>query len=133
MWTRGDEPVLSVWLGYTPDDAKQRQNRTFIVLSVRRPKIPAALDLAWPVLAWFTDRVFAEDCAIVEMEQAAHDAQGADWNQEVFPPIRKLRELLRECGVGSRQSFRAAASGGPGMTTLNSPSANPQNDPRSCR
>ena len=110
MWTRGDKPVLSVWLGYTPDDAEQRQNRTFIVLSVRRPKIPAALDLVWPALAWFTDRVFAEDCEIVEMEQAAHDAQGADWNQEVFPPIRKLRELLRECGVvAERHSFRANA------------------------
>ena len=44
------------------------------------------------------------------MEQAAHDAQGADWNQEVFPPIRKLRELLRECGVAAeRHSFRANA------------------------
>ena len=47
------------------------------MLSVRRPKIPGVLDLAWPVLAWFTNRVFAEDCEIVEMEQAAHDAQGA--------------------------------------------------------
>ena len=60
------------------------------------------LDLAWPVLAWFTNRVFAEDCEIVEMEQAAHDAQGADWNQEVFPPIRELRKLLRECGEPGR-------------------------------
>jgi len=102
MWTRGDEPVLSVWLGYTPDDAEQHRNRTFVVLSVRRPKIPAVLDLAWPVLAWFTDRVFAEDCEIVELEQAAHDAQGADWNQEVFPPIRALRKLLRECGEATR-------------------------------
>ncbi|HET9585711.1 MAG TPA: hypothetical protein VFP38_16885, partial [Bradyrhizobium sp.] len=25
------------------------------------------------------------------MEQAAYDAQGADWNQEVFPPIRALQ------------------------------------------
>jgi hypothetical protein len=99
MWTRGDEPVLSVWLGYTPVDAAQRCNRTFVVLSVRKPKIPGLLDLAWPVLAWFTNRVFAEDCEIVEMEQAAHDAQGgADWNQEVFPPIRALRKLLLECG-----------------------------------
>jgi phenylpropionate dioxygenase-like ring-hydroxylating dioxygenase large terminal subunit len=99
MWTRGDEPVLSVWLGYTPVDAAQRCNRTFVVLSVRKPKIPGLLDLAWPVLAWFTNRVFAEDCEIVEMEQAAHDAQGgADWNQEVFPPIRALRTLLLECG-----------------------------------
>jgi hypothetical protein len=34
---------------------------------------------------------------IVGMEQAAYDAQGADWNQEVFPPIRALRKLLYEC------------------------------------
>ncbi len=99
MWTRGDAPVLSVWLGYTPHDAEQRHNATFVVLSVRRPKIPGMLDLAWPVLAWFTDRVFAEDCEIVEMEQAAHDAQGADWNHEVFPPIQELRKLFRRCGV----------------------------------
>ena len=98
MWTRADEPVLNVWLGYTPVDAAQRRNRTFVVLSVRRPKVPGMLDIAWPMLAWFTSRVFAEDCEIVEMEQAAHDAQGADWNQEVFPPIRQLRKLLRECG-----------------------------------
>ena len=98
MWTKGDAPVLSVWLGYTPVDAAQRQNRTFVVLSVRKPGIPGILDLGWPVLAWFTNRVFSEDCEIVEMEQAAHDAQGADWNREVFPPIHALRKLLRECG-----------------------------------
>jgi len=111
MWTRGKEPVLSVWLGYTPVDAAQRRNRTFVVLSVRRPKIPGLLDLAWPVLAWFTSRVFSEDCAIVEMEQAAHDAQGADWNQEVFPPIRQLRKLLRDCGEppATPSSFRDGA------------------------
>jgi hypothetical protein len=49
-------------------------------------------------LTWFTNRVFEEDRKIVEMEQAAYDAQGADWNQEVFPPIRDLRELLSQCG-----------------------------------
>jgi hypothetical protein len=35
------------WLGYTPVDAAQRQNRTFIVLSVQRPRIPGLLELAW--------------------------------------------------------------------------------------
>jgi renierapurpurin 18,18'-hydroxylase len=49
-------------------------------------------------LAWFTNRVFEEDREIVEMEQAAYDAQGADWNQEVFPRMRDLRELLSSCG-----------------------------------
>jgi hypothetical protein len=33
------------------------------------------------------------------MEQAAHDAQGAAWNQEVFPVIRNLRALLVERGT----------------------------------
>jgi len=56
------------------------------------------LDLAWPALIWFTNRIFAEDRKIVEMEQAAHDSQGADWNQEVFPPIRELRALLAANG-----------------------------------
>ena len=98
FWTRGDEPALSVWLAYTPIDAAQRRNRTFVVLSVRKPGIPLLLDLVWPALAWFTNKVFAEDREIVELEQAAHDAQGADWNQEVFPPIQELRKLLRTCG-----------------------------------
>ena len=94
----GDVPALYVWLGYTPVDVEQRKNRSFIHLSVRRPKIPGILDIAWPVLTWFTNRVFEEDREIVEMEQAAYDAQGADWNQEVFPPIRELRDLLSRNG-----------------------------------
>jgi renierapurpurin 18,18'-hydroxylase len=98
MWTSAKEPVLSVWLGYTPADTAQRRNRAFVALSVRRLKIPGLLDVVWPVLAWFTNRVFAEDCEIVEMEQAAYDAQGEDWNQEVFPPIQNLRKLLENCG-----------------------------------
>ena len=47
----------------------------------------------------FTERIFAEDRKIVEMEQAAHDRQGADLNQEVFPPIIDLRALLMSCGA----------------------------------
>jgi hypothetical protein len=56
------------------------------------------LDLGWPALIWFTERIFAEDRAIVELEQAAHDSQGADWNQEAFPVIRELRALLAAKG-----------------------------------
>jgi phenylpropionate dioxygenase-like ring-hydroxylating dioxygenase large terminal subunit len=98
FWTSGEQPVLSVWLGYTPLDAKQRSNRTFIVLSVKRPKIPGLLEVLWPVLIWFTNRVFEEDCDIVEMEQDAYNSQGCDQNQEVFPPILDLRKLLAEQG-----------------------------------
>ena len=46
LWTSGDQPVLHVWLGYTSVDAEQKSNRTFIVLCVRRPKIPGLLELA---------------------------------------------------------------------------------------
>jgi phenylpropionate dioxygenase-like ring-hydroxylating dioxygenase large terminal subunit len=98
FWTAGEEPVLHVWLGYTPVDLEQRKNRSFIMISVRKPKIPGVLELAWPLLGWFTNRVFEEDRIIVEMEQAAWDAQGGDWNQEVFPAIRDLRELLAKSG-----------------------------------
>jgi phenylpropionate dioxygenase-like ring-hydroxylating dioxygenase large terminal subunit len=109
-WLGSEQPVLSVWLGYTPVDQQQRFNRTFIVLSVRRPKIPLLLDVAWPMLRWFTDRVFAEDCEIVEMEQSAYDSQGGDWNQEVFPPIRELRALLAANGVPMMPAENASRS-----------------------
>ena len=39
-------------------------------------------------MTWFTENIFREDKEIVEHEQRAYDAQGADWNNEVFPPIR---------------------------------------------
>lgn len=97
---RSDEGtlVMDLWIIYVPLDAQQRTNRTFGLLSVRKPSFPFALDLAWPLLVWFTERIFKEDRDIVEMEQAAHDAQGADWNHEVFPVINDLRDVLRNCG-----------------------------------
>ena len=98
IWTSGDEPVMDLWIAYTPIGADQKSNRTFGLLSVRRPKIPSLLYMAWPVLVWFTERIFAEDRAIVEMEQDAYDKQGADWNEELFPPILDLRALLAANG-----------------------------------
>ncbi|MCG5079068.1 aromatic ring-hydroxylating oxygenase subunit alpha [Paraburkholderia tagetis] len=90
--------VMDLWIVYVPLDAAQRTNRTFGLLSIRRPGVPFALDLAWPLLVWFTERIFREDRWIVEREQEAHDRQGADWNHEVFPVINELRDLLRNCG-----------------------------------
>jgi phenylpropionate dioxygenase-like ring-hydroxylating dioxygenase large terminal subunit len=92
-------PVMDLWISYVPQDAAQRTNRVFGLLSVRRPRIPGLLDAAWPLLVWFTERIFREDRWIVELEQQAHDLQGADRNQEVFPAIRELRELLMACGT----------------------------------
>ena len=98
----GGEAALDVWLGYTPLDAAQRSNRTFGYLSVRRPPVPLVLDALWPFVTWFTENIFQEDQEIMELEQAAHDAQGADWNNEVFPAIRDLRALLARNGAPSR-------------------------------
>jgi phenylpropionate dioxygenase-like ring-hydroxylating dioxygenase large terminal subunit len=97
--TEAETPVMDLWIVYVPLDREQRRCRTFGLLSVRRPRIPGILELGWPLLVLFTERIFKEDRAIVESEQAAHDAQGSDWNQEVFPAIRSLRSLLRRCGT----------------------------------
>ena len=77
----------------------------FGLLSVQKPKkVPFLLTMGWPFLIWFTERIFKEDRDIVEMEQRAHDEQGGDWNQEVFPVIRDLRDVLAENGVPIVQS-----------------------------
>lgn len=109
----GDElPVMDLWIVYVPLDREQRTNRTFGLLSIRKPRFAALLHAAWPGLIWFTERIFAEDRWIVEREQAAHDEQGEDRNQEVFPVIRELRALLRECGVPMRRGPATPASCG---------------------
>jgi phenylpropionate dioxygenase-like ring-hydroxylating dioxygenase large terminal subunit len=92
------DPVLDVWLGYTPLDAEQRTNRTYGFLSVKKPGIPGLIHLVWPFVTWFTENIFREDKDIVEHEQRAHDAQGADWNNEIFPALRDLRAVLARCG-----------------------------------
>ncbi|TDN62666.1 aromatic ring-hydroxylating dioxygenase subunit alpha [Paraburkholderia sp. BL10I2N1] len=97
--TAAQNLVMNLWIVYVPLDAEQRTNRTFGLLSIKKPGIPGALDLAWPLLVWFTERIFKEDREIVEAEQEAHDKQGSDWNHEVFPVILELRDLLRERGV----------------------------------
>jgi len=107
-----DDPVLDVWLSYTPLDAEQRTNRTFGYLSVKKPRVPGLIHAMWPFVVWFTDRIFGQDKDIVEYEQRAHDAQGADWNREVFPALRDLRSVLASCGrpMAPKQHWRLAAS-----------------------
>ena len=99
VWVGGGEPVLDVWLGYTPIGKDQRRNHTFGFLSVKKAKWPLLTHMAWPFIAWFTERIFREDKDIVEAEQAAWDAQGHDRNNEVFPALLDLRGLLRRNGV----------------------------------
>jgi hypothetical protein len=92
------DPVLDVWLGYTPLDTEQRTNRTYGYLSIKKPPVPGLIHAVWPFVTWFTERIFAEDKDIVEHEQRAYEAQGGDWNNEVFPAIRDLRAVLGRCG-----------------------------------
>jgi phenylpropionate dioxygenase-like ring-hydroxylating dioxygenase large terminal subunit len=92
-------PSLSLWATYVPTDRNDRAVRSFGILLIRRPRIPFVLDLVWPVLRRFTESIFTEDRMAVEAEQKAYEQQGGDWNQEIFPVIMDLRELLRTQGI----------------------------------
>lgn len=94
-----EEPALDLWNVYVPVDREQRVNHTFGMIMVRKPAIPGLIHLLWPVISWFTEGIFEEDRVIVEKEQQAFDAQGADWNQEIFPVIQSLRSVLINQGV----------------------------------
>ncbi|GAN98056.1 ring-hydroxylating dioxygenase ferredoxin subunit [Komagataeibacter europaeus NBRC 3261] len=98
-----DEPVMELWIAYVPQDREEFINRVFGLLSIRRLKIPFLLDLAWPLLIAFTERVFTEDREIVELEQQAWREQDGDRNQEVFPVIMALRQLLIQNGMPSQK------------------------------
>jgi len=100
FWTAGStHPALDLWITYVPVDREQRVNHTFGLINIRKPGIPGLIQLMWPFIHWFTKGIFDEDRWIVELEQAAFDQQGADWNNEIFPVILKVRELLRRKGV----------------------------------
>jgi hypothetical protein len=100
FWTAGStNPALNLWNVYVPVDRAQRINHTFGLMMIRKPSIPGLIHLLWPFIVWFTNGIFSEDRRIVEEEQKAFDAQGADWNQEIFPVIQSLRTLLVREGV----------------------------------
>ena len=100
FWTAGaEEPALDLWITYVPVDSAQRINHTFGLINIRRPGIPGLLDIAWPFIIWFTNGIFAEDRWVVEMEQRAFDEQGEDMNQEIFPVVQAVRDLLIRKGV----------------------------------
>ncbi|HEX7325947.1 MAG TPA: aromatic ring-hydroxylating dioxygenase subunit alpha [Rhodanobacteraceae bacterium] len=102
FWSAGsapDAPELELWNAYMPIDREQRINQTYGLMMIRRPRLPGSIYLLWPFIVWFTEHIFGQDQAIVEAEQRAHDAQGADWNNEIFPVIRALKALLTRRGV----------------------------------
>jgi len=100
FWTAGSaHPALDLWITYVPLDSRQGSNHTLGLMNVRRPSWPGLLELLWPVIVYFTNGIFTEDRWVVEMEQRAFEAQGADWNQEIFPVILRVRNLLIRKGV----------------------------------
>ncbi|MFC9502624.1 Rieske 2Fe-2S domain-containing protein [Streptomyces sp. NPDC057002] len=104
-----ERPAFRLWAAYVPEDAEQRVCHTYGLLMIEKPRVPGALQLAWPFIRRFTERVFAEDRMAVEAEQRAWDEQGEDRNHEVFSLILDVREVLRSNGVPIRA--RAAACG----------------------
>jgi hypothetical protein len=90
---------MDLWVAYVPIGKDEAVTQSYGLLSVKRPKWKFLLDLAWPVLGIFTNRIFMEDKEIVEMEQQAWKELGGDHNVEVFPVVRNLRELLIRSGV----------------------------------
>jgi len=78
-----------------PRTTSSGSNRTFGLLSIRKPRLPGPLHLAWPLICWFTNRIFAEDRWVVEREQEPMTGRTAIWNQEVFPVIRGVARAAR--------------------------------------
>jgi renierapurpurin 18,18'-hydroxylase len=106
----GGPSAFSMWAAYVPEDAEQRTSHAYGLLMIAKPAVPGALQLAWPFIRHFTERVFAEDRMAVEAEQRAWDEQGQDLNHEVFPLILDLRDVLRSNGVPVRPEAPCAAA-----------------------
>jgi phenylpropionate dioxygenase-like ring-hydroxylating dioxygenase large terminal subunit len=106
-----DVPTIQLWATYVPLDAKQKTNRSFGILMVRRPKTPLILSIAWPVIGYFARSVFEQDRMAVEAEQRAWDEQGQDWNAEVSPVLLELRKVLAQCGTPIASVPRQAVAG----------------------
>ncbi len=104
-------PAFSLWVAYVPEDAEQRVNHVYGLLMIEKPPVPGAIQLAWPLIRRFTERVFAEDRTAVEAEQRAWDEQGEDRNREVFPLIMDVRRVLRDNGVPLPGPARCGGAG----------------------
>lgn len=102
FWRRGNEhPALDLWSVYVPVDREQRTNHTFGLMMLRKPSTPGLTQLIWLIFVWFTNSILKENKWAVEREQAAFNAQGADWNNEISAQILKLRALLIQRGTQS--------------------------------
>ena len=106
-WTDGrteQPPALDLWNAYVPTDRAQHRNHTYGLIMVQKPPIPGVIHVLWPVITLFTEGIFGQDRAIVEAEQRAYEAQGADLNNEVSAVIQSLKALLARRGVPMPQT-----------------------------
>ncbi|WOO42339.1 Rieske 2Fe-2S domain-containing protein [Rubellicoccus peritrichatus] len=111
FWTAGSTtPALDLWNLYFPVDREQRINQTYGLMCIQRPPIPFLMDILWPAIIWFTNGIFNEDKWICELEQAAFDAQGEDWNHEIFPAIRSVRRVITDNGILIDPSWKGSKS-----------------------
>jgi phenylpropionate dioxygenase-like ring-hydroxylating dioxygenase large terminal subunit len=92
-------PSVRLWSVYVPKDQAEKTNQSIGILMIRKPRIPGAIYVLWPVLRHFAEAVFAEDRMAVEAEQRAYDELGSDRNQEVYPVTLAVRELLIARGI----------------------------------
>ena len=104
-----ETPAIRLWTSYVSLDAEQRRHRSFGLLMIRKPRIPGLIYLAWPVIRYFAESIFAQDRAAVEEEQRAYDVQGADRNCEISPVLLELRRILVSCGVPITHASKPSA------------------------
>ena len=78
-------PSLSLWTAYVPVGAADRANRAFGILLVRRPRLPFALTLVWPVLRHFAKSVLAEDQMAVESSSGPTTRKGVTGIRRSLP------------------------------------------------
>jgi hypothetical protein len=96
-------------MSYAPTDRLQKANHSMGLMMIQKPPVPGLIHALWPFIVLFTEAIFKQDRHIVELEQKAYDSQGGDWNQEVFPVILGLRELLMRQGVPIESALQPSA------------------------
>jgi hypothetical protein len=106
---RSETPAIRLWTSYVPLDAEQRRHRSVGLLMIRKPRLPGLIYLAWPVIRYFAESIFAQDRAAIEEEQRAYDFQGADRNCEISPVLLELRRILMSCGVPITHASKPSA------------------------
>ena len=93
-----DDPVLEVWLGYTPLDAQQRTNRTFGYLSVKKPKFPGVSTPFGRSWCGSPRTSSARTRKSWSSSSGRTTRRAQTGTTRCFPPIRDLRGVLARCG-----------------------------------